>query len=305
MKNLLSFVFIICFFIYSYINGTERQFVFVGYFGGKGIEEGEFQNLTGISVDINGCIYTADTDNHRIQKFDQRGNFLEYRGGLGWSGENFDKPVDIYAKSVLDIFVADRNANRIVRFDKDLNYISSLGLDDITNNDFIFGYPSGIAVSKRGDIFIIDGENKRIIKINSFGNPEISFGGFENLSFSLEEPFQLAVSSDNRIFVSDISSGKVIVFDYFGNFVFEIADKSMKSAAGIDIDNTGRLFVADPKSSSVIVYDFKGSHLFTIKGNEIGGGEIFKEPVDIVFYKGLLYVADRLQNRVYILKEKD
>ena len=305
LLNLALLIFFSQFFCGSYLCGAENRFGFVGFFGDKGVQEGEFEEPAGISVDINGCIYIADAGNHRIQKFSERGNFIEYRGGLGWSGENFDKPVDIFAKSVLDIFVTDQNAHRIVRFDKDLNYISSLGLNDISNNELVFGYPSGISVSRRGDIFVVDGENKRIIKINSFGEPEMSFGGFENLDFGLNEPFQVAVSSDNNIFVSDFSSGRVLVFDYFGNFSFEIFNKKMKSAAGIDIDNYGRVFIADPMSASVYVFNLKGLYLFTITGNEIGGGEIFKEPIDIVFYKGLLYVLDRSQKRVYILKEKN
>ena len=303
--SLLNLIFLLCFIKISSKEKSENNFIFVAFFGGKGSAEGELENPAGISVDVNGYIYVADAGNHRIQKFSERGDFLEYRGGFGWSGENFDKPFDIYAKSVLDIFVVDQNANRIVRFDKDLNYISSLVADDIENNDLIFGYPSGIAVSKRGDIFVVDGENKRIIKINSFGNPEMSFGGFENLDFRLKQPFQIAVSPDNEIFVSDISLRKVIVFDYFGNFYFEITSSSMKSSAGIDVDNEGRLFVADPEAASVHVFDVNGSFLFTIKGNEIGGGEIIEEPVDIVFFKGLLYIVDNTQNRVYILKERN
>jgi len=303
--SLLNIVFLLCFIKISGKEKTENNFIFVGFFGGKGSEEGKLNNPAGISVDVNGCIYIADTGNHRIQKFSERGNFLEYRGGFGWTGENFDKPFDIYAKSVLDIFVVDQNANRIIRFDKDLNYISSLKADDIKNNDLIFGYPSGIALSKRADIFVVDGENKRIIKINSFGNAEMSFGGFENLDFRLDQPFQIAVLPENKIFVSDISLGKVIVFDYFGNFYFEIINSSMKSSAGIDVDNEGRLFVADPKAASVHVFDVNGSFLFTIKGNEIGGGEIIEEPVDIAFFKGLLYIVDNTQNRVYILKERN
>jgi len=303
--SLLNLIFLLCFIEVSSKEKSKNSFVFVAFFGGKGSAEGELENPAGISVDVNGYIYVADAGNHRIQKFSERGDFLEYRGGLGWSGENFDKPFDIYAESVLDIFVVDQNANRIVRFDKDLNYISSLTADDIEDSDLVFGYPSGIVVSKRGDIFVVDGENKRIIKINSFGNPETSFGGFENLDFRLKQPFQIAVSPDNEIFVSDISLRKVMVFDYFGNFYFEITSSSMKSSAGIDVDNEGRLFVADPDAASVHVFDVNGSFLFTIKGNEIGGGEIIEEPVDIVFFKGLLYIVDNTQNRVYILKERN
>jgi len=303
--SVLFLIVLVRFIIVSGEQLSDSNFLFVGLFGEKGNQEGRFENPAGISVDVNGLIYVADAGNHRIQKFSSRGDFIEYRGGFGWSGESFDKPFDIYAKSVLDIFVIDQNVNRIIRFDKDLNYISSLEAKEVENDNLMFGFPSGITVSKRGDIFIVDGENKRIIKINSFGKPEMSFGGFENLNFRLKEPFQIAVSPENNIFVSDFELAKIFVFDYFGNFLYEISNKYMKSSAGIDIDDNGRLFVADLKGSSIYVFNFKGDFLFEIKGNQIGGGEIIEEPIDIAFYKGLLYVADKAQNRIYILKEKN
>ena len=122
MKYYRSFLFFLFLLIILPVKSfSQGEFSFLGYFGSKGTAEGEFTNPTGISVDVNGFIYVADTDNHRVQKFSQRGDFLEYKGGFGWSGENFDKPFDVYAKSVLDIFVVDQNAARIIRFDKDLN----------------------------------------------------------------------------------------------------------------------------------------------------------------------------------------
>ena len=130
------------------------SFEFVGYLGGKGTGEGEFESPLGISVDVNGFVYVADSGNHRIQKFSRRGEFVDYRGGLGWSGEQFDKPYDIYAKSVLDIFIVDYNANRIIRYDKDLNYLSSMTADDITDDTFIFGKYRVVAIGKLYQRFV-------------------------------------------------------------------------------------------------------------------------------------------------------
>ena len=293
---------LVLFFLFCSLNiYGKSSFTCVGYIGDKGTSLGKLESPCGISIDINGFVYVADSGNHRIQKFSRRGDFIDYRGGLGWSGENFDKPYDIFAKSVLDMFIIDYNANRIIRYDKDMNYLSSLSKDDIKDDNFMFGYPSGICVSKRGDIFIIDGENKRVLKINSLGEPEMSFGGFENLGFQLEEPFQIALSKNNNVFVSDVSLAKVFVFDYFGNFKFEIG--GMESSAGIDIDSKGRLFVADLKGCAVYIFNEDGILLDKIEGHNIGGGEILEEPIDIVYNDGLLYIADRKQCRIYILKE--
>ena len=78
----------------------------------------------GISVNSSGDIYVADTGNNRIIKLNIKGELLKSEGGLGWGENQFDSPVDVWAKSNLDLLVADRNNRRIVRYDKNLNYIN-------------------------------------------------------------------------------------------------------------------------------------------------------------------------------------
>src|SRR5215831_16774217 len=49
--------------------------------GQEGVDEGEFSSPTGITLDKDGNIYVADTDNHSIQKFDKAGKFVARWGG--------------------------------------------------------------------------------------------------------------------------------------------------------------------------------------------------------------------------------
>jgi DNA-binding beta-propeller fold protein YncE len=57
--------------------------VFVKSWGYKGTENGQFANVRSIAVDAQGNVYAADGGNHRIQVFDNDGNFKTQFTGLG------------------------------------------------------------------------------------------------------------------------------------------------------------------------------------------------------------------------------
>jgi DNA-binding beta-propeller fold protein YncE len=49
---------------------------FITKWGSSGTGEGQFDNVLGVAVDLQGSVYVVDLDNHRIQKFDSNGNFI-------------------------------------------------------------------------------------------------------------------------------------------------------------------------------------------------------------------------------------
>jgi tripartite motif-containing protein 71 len=50
--------------------------------GSCGSGNGEFMWPKGVAVDASGNVYVADSENHRIQKFDSSGNFLAKWGSV-------------------------------------------------------------------------------------------------------------------------------------------------------------------------------------------------------------------------------
>lgn len=61
----------------------NKDGVFVKSWGYKGTEPGLFANVRSIAVDGQGNVYAADGGNHRIQVFDNDGNFKAQYTGLG------------------------------------------------------------------------------------------------------------------------------------------------------------------------------------------------------------------------------
>ncbi len=261
-------------------------------FGEAGIAAGQFKNPVAISIDLTGSLYICDADNNRIQKFNARGKFLRQIGGFGWDREQFHQPMDIHARSALDIFVADYQNQRIKRYDRELNFISSLFANDTWDEKFQFTRPIGIAFSNQRELFILDEENPKVIKISSFGEPEFRFGDFNGGAGQLKKPAQIEIARDERIFVSDSEANLIHVFDYFGNYLFPWGAKELSNPRGIFWDEAGFLFVADTGNRRFVIFNQNGDPVFNSKTMDTTAPEL-SEPVDIAFNSPLIYVVDQ------------
>jgi len=296
---------IILLLLISPVHGQKIGFQFLGSFGRQGSGDGEFNNPQGISIDLTGNIYVVDTGNHRIQKFDNRGNFILQRGGFGWEDNQFEEPVDICASTGLDVFVVDRNGAKISRFDKDLNFISSLRTDSDGLEENAFLFPVSITLSQQGDLFIIDGENNKIIKMNFLGKIDFNFGAFDIARDYLKTPVKITINRNNLLFISDKTLGEILIFDYFGNFLRKIGKDVLIAPAGICCDEKNRLFVADSEKKTVFLFDIEGNLLYFLNGKNVAGAPLPGEPFDISYYDKTLYVLDRSKNTILLFREID
>lgn len=173
---------------------------------------GKFDHASSFTFLTNDKIVVADVRTNELILFE---NKIEAKriGGFGWGNESFDKPVKLFSDP-LNILAADYNNHRIQRYDKNLNYIGTLYTRDDNDEAKRFGFPMGIVQSSQGDIFVLDSENKRVVKFNSVGDYAINFGGFNYGRFGLDFPTDMAIDSDNNIYILD--QNKIKIFDSFG-----------------------------------------------------------------------------------------
>ena len=136
-----------------------------GMWGNKGDHDGEFRRPQGISIDSKGNIYVADCDNHRIQKFNSRREFLHKWGQYGSGNGQFNQPIAIAIDSNDYVYVTERYNTRVQKFDLNGNFIKVIGFG--TGSDYLYG-TQGIAVESDDDIVVLNGH--RISKYSSNGN---------------------------------------------------------------------------------------------------------------------------------------
>jgi hypothetical protein len=99
---------------------SQRVYNFELMWGSYGAGNGQFNNPVGVAVDSSGNVYVADYGNHRIQKFNQNGNYIT----------QWDSPGDShFAESVAvdpsgNVYVVG-NLTTIKKFDSNGNLIDT------------------------------------------------------------------------------------------------------------------------------------------------------------------------------------
>ncbi|MBI4547875.1 MAG: NHL repeat-containing protein [Ignavibacteriae bacterium] len=215
---------------------------------------GSFQQSVALSVDPSGNIYVIDGGTNEILKFSRAGKLLTTIGGYGWTQLSFDKPMDLIAPNGIDVYIADYGNHRIQRFDRNLNYVSTFSTRDSEQEEQRFGYPRSVSLSKFGALFIVDGENQRILKVNNLTKVERTFGGLSSGKGRLRNPARVRVGENDIVYVQD--GNTIVLFDIFGNYLTSLGKEYFKNIKSFVV-HSNKLYVLD--SCSIAVFNEKGN----------------------------------------------
>lgn len=205
-------------------------------------------NAVDFSVNENkNFIFLITRETNEVIKINLEGKIQKRIGGFGWGEGQFDYPSSI-TSTAIDIYVADFNNNRIQRFDHNLNFISALNSSDLIH----FEYPNSIALSTKGDLYILDFKNKKVLKINGFNKLERTFGNYESGKIILSDPRRIKLDQLQRIYILD--KEQILIYDEFGSLVrsIPIPDKIKESVIDIQVDQNNIYFLTERN-----VYEFQ------------------------------------------------
>ncbi|HTY38756.1 MAG TPA: NHL repeat-containing protein, partial [Bacteroidota bacterium] len=197
---------------------------------------GSFQHATRVALNPQGWIYVVDAERNLVFEFtdgDQAGPSV---GGYGWTSTTFDKPTGL-ATDGLNVYVADNGNHRIQRYDAHLNFISSFATRDTSFVDARFGYPLGVALSRLGDLFVLDGDNLRVVKFTGNVRYERAFGDIDDHRSRLRQPLKTLVGLNDHVFV--LEPDRLLEFDYFGHYIRTVGDEVLADATGFCIVQDG------------------------------------------------------------------
>ena len=154
---------------------------FIGSWGYKGDQKGEFKVAHGLNIDDEGFIWLTDHQTHQVTKHKPNGECVLELGEFGFA--NF-----------------------------------TLTTDGTLGNPF--NMPTGSSIAPDGKIFVSDGYgNRRVHRFSKEGKHEISWGehGTSEGKFSIVH--KLGVSKDNRVFVCDRENDRIQIFSTEGELL--------------------------------------------------------------------------------------
>jgi DNA-binding beta-propeller fold protein YncE len=292
----------------------------LGATAGPGSGPGQFNAPHGLAVAPDGTLYVADSNNHRIQKFDQNGQFVMAFGGF--SGANntnpapgtFNEPWGVAIGPDGSVYVADTWNHRIQKFDSAGVFVKAwgqAGQTDINGQGNIFWGPRDLAVGKDGRVYVTDTGNKRIQVFDSEGTFITQFGGAGVQPGQLDEPVGIAIDpTTGNLVVADTWNQRIQVLTPEGQPMrqWDIKgwlDQSVTDKPYVAVDKNGNVYTTDPTGFRVLVFGSDGT--FKLTFGDIGTDEkSFQLPIGIaVDDSGNVYVSDAGLGRIVRFAAED
>jgi DNA-binding beta-propeller fold protein YncE len=155
-----------------------------------------FNRPTDVAFSREGDIYVSDGyGNSRVVKFSKDGRFLKAWGSKGKQRGQFDTPHSVAVDARGRVYVADRENYRIQVFTADGEYLTEWGHA---------GAPWGLHITQDQTLYMADGYNNRVLKLNLEGKILGSFGAPGKLPGQFSYAHHLSVGSDGAIYTAEI-----------------------------------------------------------------------------------------------------
>jgi Concanavalin A-like lectin/glucanases superfamily/Immunoglobulin domain/Regulator of chromosome condensation (RCC1) repeat len=244
----------------------------------------------GVTVDILGNLFVADTANNRIRKVNTNGVIMTVAGNgtAGYTGNggaatnaSFSSPAGIVVDASGNLFIADwgNNVIRKVATNGIITAVAGTGTAGYSGdgglalNATLKG-PNGIAVDAFGNLFIADTDNNRIRKVNTngiiatvAGNGNAGYSGDGGLATNatLNAPTTVVVDSSGNLFISDFNNNRIrevysngVITTIAGNGSAgysgdgsQATNASLSNPLAAALDGAGNLFIADTYNSVI------------------------------------------------------
>ncbi|MCX7985131.1 MAG: NHL repeat-containing protein [Bacteroidetes bacterium] len=206
------------------------------------VSVGNFERASRIVVDFRKRIFVIDQKLHTVFYYQSANESPLSVGGYGWNETSFDTPTDVTTDGI-NIVVTDYGNHRVQFFDYKLRYIGSWkGHFSQDGSIRKFGFPRGIAISTSGELYILDGENIRVVQYSRRGEHERAFGDASMKEGRLINPLRISLYRD-KVFI--LEPDRIFQYDRYGTYIRTIGKKSFSNALGFCfLGNT--IFVLTP-----------------------------------------------------------
>ena len=232
--------------------------------GCQGDGRGQFNEPWGIAVDKDGNVYVSDTWNHRIQKFDNQGNFVTMWGQFGSTGGELGQTGLLYGPRSLEIgqdgnvYVMDTGNKRVQAFAPNGEFVAQYGGSGVVEGRF--DEPVGLGQDAAGNWYVADTWNRRIQVFDPQFNYRTQWPVDAWASQSVVNKPALSVDlARNVVYAVDPENYRVLAFNADGTFratFGQFGDDAMSFMlpTGIAVGSDGNVVVADGDGHRIMIF---------------------------------------------------
>ena len=201
----------------------------------------------------------------------------------------------------------------------------SQGTGGLPARDVSIGYPSGLAVDGKGNLYFVDRDNSQVLRVSPDGLMTLVAGNglkgltgdgksatSASLGDSMGRPMGVAVDAAGNVFVTDWGNSRIRMVTTAGIITTVLANQQIlpvSHPSGVAVDTAGNLFIADTDNNRIRKLTPAGVFT-TAAGAQVFGGGFYGDggpagsaamsgPAAVMpDAAGDLYIADTGNNRV-------
>ena len=199
---------------------------------------------------------------HPLLIFDTQGHFKRELGK-----ELFSVPHGLFVDNQGYIWTTDQKTHQVLKFDQFGEIQLILGRRNSEGSGWyengyqlnLFNAPSDVALDSKGNIYVADGGNYRIVKFDSHGAKISSWGTKGKRHGEFDFPHSLVIDEHDTLYVTDRQNGRIQLFDTQGEF------KQSWDKVGYPYEieqlSADRFVISDARSGNIVILDERGNPL--------------------------------------------
>ncbi|MFD2670931.1 S-layer homology domain-containing protein [Marinicrinis sediminis] len=334
---------------------------FASYIGdGISAKSAGLANPFNMVIDGEDNLYIADQQNHRIRKLNYRTGIITTIAGTGTPGFSGDggpaiqaqlnNPGNLQFDPQGNLYVVDSYNDRIRKIDANTGIIQTVA-GSVTGWGFDgdggpatearMALPYAVDFAANGDMYIADGMNGRIRKVDAqTGNIETFAGGGSLVGTDadngpavealLRGTYDVEVGPDGHIYIAEETGNQIRKVDVNTGIITTIAGTGVKMTSGTDglaidaainrpwsveFDAQGDLYVVERDGFMIRKIDMQSGYITHVAGTGVNGysgdgnnakDATFNYPTGVAFNsKGIMYVADKTNDVIRKIQPAD
>jgi len=223
--------------------------------------DGKLKKPLGLAVDASKNIYVTDAILGYVVKFDPQGHYL---GAIGHK-DDFSRISDVAIDDASgQIYVLDRGGvesqqHQVIVYSAEGKRLKVIGKRG--HGDGEFNHPNQLAVSKQGELYVLDAGNFRVQVFDVNGKFLRSWGRLGKQLGNLARPRGVAIDDDGKVYITDAAYQNFQIFNPKGQLLLNVGSGggqdlpgSYMLPAGIATDETGRVYVVDQVRRKIEIF---------------------------------------------------